>query len=110
MQIFPRILLAFSFMATTATAAPLLTQRPAPCTPGVLLVATDESALSLGPAGRLQARDARAAAVLAELGIASARPLAFLPSAVAGTRTRFLELRSTRPDFDPPRAAEALRA
>ena len=110
MQISPRILLAFAFVTTTASAAPLLTQRPAPCTPGVLLVATDESAVSVGPAGRLQARDARAAAVLAELGIASARPLAFLPGAPAVARTRFLELRSTRPDFDPQRAAEALRA
>ncbi len=110
MRISPRIVLAAVLLAAPAWSQPLRTPHTMTFTPGVVLVVTDESALTLGPDGRARAREARVGAVLDALGITSARPLATMAGDRAGFRTRFLALHSARPDFDPVRAAEALRA
>ena len=97
---------------STAAASPLRSRpRPASFTPGVLLVAEDGGeAVTVGPGGGLRLSDPRLATVLGSLGIESARRLDASGRAARVGATRFLELRSTRADFEPRAAAAMLRA
>jgi subtilisin family serine protease len=79
--------------------------------PGEVLVALDPvDPLKLGADRRVTSPDAGLAAVLSRHGLDRYMDLPGRAPSLAQSRTRFIKLMSSRPDFDPVAAARELRA